>query len=158
MKHTVPEAASMVGKDRRTLYRHMKRGRLSYGIESDGTRYIETSELMRVYGEIATPETTMSHPVTPQMSQGETANVTAQLLMELVQEVRGLREENRQQASRLEAIRKQLEDRPLLEDKSKVAAIQQKQNTIASETTPLKKATTFADILHNMRARDDLNN
>lgn len=50
MRHTIDEAANLVGRTRRSLYRAMTEGRLAYGLETDGRRYIDTSELLRVYG------------------------------------------------------------------------------------------------------------
>ena len=47
---TVTEAAKAVDKSRATLYRHIKKGDLSVRQQPDGTRGIDTSELMRVFG------------------------------------------------------------------------------------------------------------
>ena len=118
VRHTVTEAAKLVGKNRRTLYRHIKAGRLSCGFAVDGSQYIDTSELLRVYGEIRDSVTDAVTQKTGKMSQGETTNVTTVLLAELVEQVKQLREENRHQAEQLTAIREQLKERPLLEDKS----------------------------------------
>ena len=107
MRHTVSQAAILVGKNRRTLYRHIKSGRLSYEIGNDGNQLIDTSELIRVYGSVTLPETAVSQPVTEQMSQGETANVTT-LVADLVAEVRGL-------SDQLAALKKELSERPRLE-------------------------------------------
>lgn len=68
MRHTIDEAASLIGRTRRSLYRAMTDGRLSYGLESDGRRYIDTAELLRVYGAFEPP----SQSVTPEMSHGVT--------------------------------------------------------------------------------------
>jgi len=53
---TVNEAAELVGRSRRTLYRDMKRGNLSFTTRRDGHRQIETSELERCYGPLKVPE------------------------------------------------------------------------------------------------------
>lgn len=68
MRHTIDEAASLVNRTRRSIYRAMTEGRLAYGLEADGRRYIDTSELLRVYGPFESP----SHGVTPKMSHGVT--------------------------------------------------------------------------------------
>ena len=47
MRHTIDEAASLVGRTRRSLYRAMTEGRLAYGLEADGRRYIDTTELLK---------------------------------------------------------------------------------------------------------------
>lgn len=59
---TVNEAAELVRRSRRTLYRDMKRGNLSFTTRRDGHRQIETSELERCYGPLRMPETdTLPH-------------------------------------------------------------------------------------------------
>lgn len=70
MRHTINEAASLVGRTRRSVYRAMTEGRLAYGLEANGHRYIDTSELLRVYGAFDAT----SHTVTPKMSHTVTPN------------------------------------------------------------------------------------
>ena len=48
--HTLQEAQKLTGKSRRTLYRDMSKGLLSWASEGDNGRRLETTELMRVYG------------------------------------------------------------------------------------------------------------
>ena len=50
--HTIQEAQQLTGKSRRTLYRDMAVGRLSWAPEGEKARRLETSELIRVYGEL----------------------------------------------------------------------------------------------------------
>ena len=50
--HTITEAQKLTGKSRRTLYRDMATGRLSWEPEGENSRRLETSELIRVYGEL----------------------------------------------------------------------------------------------------------
>ncbi|MDB5841164.1 MAG: hypothetical protein JWQ23_3116 [Herminiimonas sp.] len=47
---TITEAAKLVRRSRRTLYRDIDSGRLSKTLNRDGTATIDTSELLRVYG------------------------------------------------------------------------------------------------------------
>lgn len=47
---TITEAAKLVRRSRRTLYRDIDKGRLSKTITHDGATVIDTSELLRVYG------------------------------------------------------------------------------------------------------------
>lgn len=68
MRHTIDEAASLVGRTRRSLYRAMNESRLVYSLGHDDRRYIDTTELLRVYGAFEAP----SQDVTPQMSHGVT--------------------------------------------------------------------------------------
>lgn len=136
-RHKIPEAAEMVGKDRKTLYRHMSIGKLSYEIDEDGFRYLETSELIRVYGKIKTPETTGSID----LDKIKATSATDQLLRHLVEEVRLLREENLKQGKQLEDIRQQLADRPLL--------------THQPEPAKEKAGHSFSSIIQRMKEQTD---
>ena len=51
---TVAEAARATGKDRSTIHRHVKDGRLSADKDALGRVVIDTSELLRVFGEFRT--------------------------------------------------------------------------------------------------------
>ena len=48
--HTLNEAVKLTGRSRRSIYRDMARGLVSYGVDASGNRQFETSELMRAYG------------------------------------------------------------------------------------------------------------
>lgn len=61
--HSVSQAQHMTGKSRRTLYRDMASGRLSWRTNTNGHRELETSELIRVYGEIKNDGTADRHTV-----------------------------------------------------------------------------------------------
>jgi len=51
-RHTVTECARLTGKSRRTIYQHIKRGALSQQRSPGGIIEVDTSELVRVYGEL----------------------------------------------------------------------------------------------------------
>lgn len=51
-KHTISEAARLVGKHRSTIQKHIKEGKLSKTVDDEGHPHIETSELLRVYKDI----------------------------------------------------------------------------------------------------------
>ena len=106
MRHTIDEAANLVGRTRRSLYRAMTEGRLVYGLETDGRRYIDTSELLRVYGAFKAPP----QPSQDAMSRGVTlpadlAEIIAQAVAKAVSEaveplrleIQQLRQENAEQ-------------------------------------------------------------
>lgn len=84
---TVRQAMKLTGKARSSLYRDMAKGRVSYRSEVDGTRSIDTSELIRVYGELIHDET---HSRDTLRQGGETGNAVIQ---ELVSEIKMLRDE-----------------------------------------------------------------
>ncbi len=54
--HSVTEAAKLAGVTRRTIYRHIKAGKLSASVTGGDSTVIETSELLRVYGVLSQPE------------------------------------------------------------------------------------------------------
>lgn len=49
---SITEAAKLVRRNRSTLYRDIEKGRLSKTVTPDGETQIETSELMRTYGQL----------------------------------------------------------------------------------------------------------
>lgn len=77
--HTLNEAVKLTGRSRRSIYRDMDRGLVSYGLDLAGNRQFETSELMRAYGAL----TPMAQPGTPEMAQPGTAQPWDQVLAEL---------------------------------------------------------------------------
>lgn len=48
--HTLKESMALTGRSRRSLYRDMATGIVSYRVDGFGRRQLETSELMRAYG------------------------------------------------------------------------------------------------------------
>lgn len=58
MWHTLQEAVTLTGRSRRSLYRDMDAGRVSYQLRPDGRRELETSELIRAYGALLGPART----------------------------------------------------------------------------------------------------
>lgn len=47
---TINEAANLVGKSIKTIYRHIESGRLSCVIDDNGRKVVDIAELVRVYG------------------------------------------------------------------------------------------------------------
>lgn len=74
----IAEAAKLVGRDRKTLYLAIKKGRLTATVNDSGVRQVDTTELMRVYGAFhkvnsgATVE--IPHDTTPQIALLEMEN------------------------------------------------------------------------------------
>lgn len=70
---SVTEAARLTGKNRATIHRYIKQGKLSQVTDETGTKKVDTSELLRVFGTLsATPATlphsdTIQHDVTQEM-------------------------------------------------------------------------------------------
>lgn len=51
-KLNLSQAAKIVGRNRTTIWRHVNAGRLSIERDRDGNPLVDTSELLRVYGEL----------------------------------------------------------------------------------------------------------
>lgn len=78
-QHTVSEAAKLVGKDRKTLYRDIKAGRLSATKNAAGMTQVETAELVRLYGALEVFGGDVRQHATVSMPQHETLNATAEI-------------------------------------------------------------------------------
>ncbi|HFD0318707.1 TPA: entry exclusion protein 1, partial [Serratia marcescens] len=83
--HSVAQAQALTGKSRRTLYRDMAAGRVSWRTNADGKRELETTELLRVYGELQPAGTNARHMVSQPVGTEEQAVLLA--------EIRALRQE-----------------------------------------------------------------
>lgn len=79
--HSISEAASMVGVNRRTIYRYIKSGKLSATVTHDNKTVIDTSELLRVFGSLSQPEESES----PTRSQEKQPDYVTSILVEMSQ-------------------------------------------------------------------------
>lgn len=97
MWHTLAQAIKLTGRSRRSLYRDMDVGRVSYRVRDDGRRELETSELMRAYGALKGMAQDVAQPVA-QVGTGDGTSSDEQFkalideLKQLRNEVRELRE------------------------------------------------------------------
>ena len=115
-KLNLTQAAKAAGIARGTLYKHIQEGKISCQLDDKGKRIIDTSELMRVYGEIKQPETThersAERPIEHKETQEETgvAQVLRERIGDLEKQVEDLRkdkEESRKREAELLDIVKQ---------------------------------------------------
>lgn len=58
-QHGISESTKLTGKSKRTLYRYMDAGKLTYETDREGHRLIDTSELIRVFGTLKTRDDTV---------------------------------------------------------------------------------------------------
>lgn len=86
--HSIHEAQKLTGKSRRTLYRDMATGRISWAPEGDSGRRLETSELIRAYGELKP----LAQPEAEKVAHGGTVIGTAETSL-ILAEMKVLREE-----------------------------------------------------------------
>jgi len=78
----VSEAAKLVSRSPKTLHRLIKEGKISATVDSAGQRQVETSELIRFFGEIGQGDTKDSR-TTGSTSQSETPNETVSAAVRL---------------------------------------------------------------------------
>lgn len=109
--HTVAQSQKLVSKSRRTLYRDMASGLVSYRTNDKGHREIETSELIRCYGEIAQVGTAKRHF----MAHGD----GTQKMDALLEEVRLLRRELADMKAAMLRIELKQETTPPIQKKSR---------------------------------------
>jgi polyhydroxyalkanoate synthesis regulator phasin len=91
MQLTVSKAARLYGKARSTIHRAIEAGRLSCGFSGDGTRVIDLSELIRIWGEPPKKLPEMQQRDVFEMAEAQQA--VAQELAAMRKELMALREE-----------------------------------------------------------------
>ena len=145
MRHTIDEAASLVGRTRRSLYRAMDDSRLSWVPGDDGRRYIDTTELLRAYGAFKAP----SQDVTPEMSHGVTVpddlgEIIAKAVAKAVADaVEPLRKE-------IELLRLENAEQRLIEHKPG-EVLKNEEIQPASQDVMPEKPQSFADLLAGLK-------
>jgi hypothetical protein len=102
-KLNLSQAAKAVGKNRVTLWRHINTGKLSAERDRDGNPLVDTSELLRVYGELKKTAT----PSNNKKQQHETPTYEELLLL-----VRELKEEQSEMKKIILDLKNRLEYKP----------------------------------------------
>lgn len=69
---TVTEASKLYKKQRKTLYRHIEKGQLSCTTQADGNKRLDLSELIRVYGEPPSTDTSKNTTRNESGTHGDT--------------------------------------------------------------------------------------
>ncbi|KPW70545.1 hypothetical protein ALO76_200001 [Pseudomonas syringae pv. coriandricola] len=123
--HTIQEAQNLTGKSRRTLYRDMAAGRLSWEPEGENSRRLETSELIRVYGELK--PLAQSEP--EKTAHGDTGSGTENSAL-ILAELKALREE----VAELRQAMRLIEYKP---DTPQIDTVPADTETVPIETKPL---------------------
>lgn len=109
--YTVAEAAAKIGKNRTTVDRHLKAGKLSFELNSEGTKVIEASELARAYD--LKPEDLVDDTPAAKKESKQSSNKDVERLQQQ------MREHYESRIAHLEkTLDKALDITPLLEDRS----------------------------------------
>ncbi len=82
---TISEAARLTGKARKTLYAHIKSGKVSSRLGKDKVRRIDTSELARVYDLSLKGNSKVTTGVTSEVTTGNVTGNTITLTPEQLQ-------------------------------------------------------------------------
>lgn len=105
---SISEAARLTGKARSTLHKYINQGKLSTTTDKNtGSKSIETSELIRVFGEISNSTTTCNDSVTHVSKQQQETSNDTQLLQTKLQL---LEQENAHLKAEKELLSKNLDD------------------------------------------------
>lgn len=128
---TITEAVNLTERSRRSLYRDMSGGRLTYHVGHDGRRLVDVSELIRAYG--ALPGMPESAPEPPAPADDEEAMPT-QLLAKMLEVMR-------EQSETLEALREEVHELRRLPAPGQLAA----HSDDAKSPTPAPPASVTTD-------------
>ncbi|MDR8526212.1 hypothetical protein OS133_21650, partial [Shewanella fidelis] len=102
-KVNLSKAAQLTGKNRTTIWRHIKSGKLSSERDSLDMPIVDTSELIRVYGSISLDATP-----TPDKKQHE----ATPSYLELVEIIKSLKEEQKEMKHQLTVLTNRLSYNP----------------------------------------------
>jgi hypothetical protein len=102
---TLTQASQLYGKARSTWHRAIKAGRLSCSFAPDGTRRLDLSELIRVYGEPPHPQHPVALPDQPDVTRNTDALL--EVMRAVLEENRAMRQEMVAMRSELAAIKEQ---------------------------------------------------
>ncbi|MBN3859952.1 hypothetical protein GKC56_05465 [Neisseriaceae bacterium PsAf] len=73
---SIQEAGSLTGKSIKTLYRHIDNGKLTATLDENGIKVVDTSELIRVYGELNPIDGSNEKSQSKEMSCNENENIS----------------------------------------------------------------------------------
>jgi hypothetical protein len=79
---TITEAAKLASTSRKTIYAHIKKGKLTSSLDKDGVRKIDTSELVRVYDVTLPSNSKVTPKVTDKVTSGNVTGNTINLTSE----------------------------------------------------------------------------
>jgi hypothetical protein len=104
---TITEAAILTGKARKTLYAHLKKGKLLCRIQEDGSKQIDTIELIRTYGALKKKLTLLTPETPPKVTPSNVTYDSLEILVTAVETMRLQQELDREENV---LLRKQLRE------------------------------------------------
>ena len=88
---SVTEAARLTGKNRATIHRYIKQGKLSQVTDETGTKKVDTSELLRVFGTLSATPATLPHSDAIQHDATQEMAHPVAVLQQKISSTRGFR-------------------------------------------------------------------
>lgn len=88
---SISEAARLVNRHRKTIQRYVADGRISLSQSVSGERGIDTSELLRVFGELSHVESALAHEAESQRVQDDVPESVSENVGALKAEIDGLK-------------------------------------------------------------------
>jgi len=137
---SISKASKLTGKSRQTLYKHLQNGQLSLSTDVNGSKGLDTSELIRVYGQLKIDKLTTiqvdttGHKLTKQINNN--VNIDSQRLTELEKELALSK-------LKIEEQQKQLD---------------LKQDTINAKQETIDTLKSALNLLEHKQAKDDVGN
>ncbi len=105
----ISQAAKAAGKDRNTIKRYMRDGRLSSSKNISGNVMIDTSELVRVFGALESDGATGA-PATALAQSSENASLHHLTVETLIQQLKAAEDREKAALEREEWLKRQLEE------------------------------------------------
>ena len=102
-KLNITQAAKRAGIGRNTLYEHMKKGKVSYEVDDEGKKLVDTSELDRAYGKTEKNRTVGERSTERPIEHDRTAEIE-QLLRGQISDLKSQVENLRQEKDKLLSI------------------------------------------------------
>lgn len=106
-KLNISQAARATGKNRSTIQRHIKSGKLSMSQNASGETVIDTAELIRVFGELKQDATVKQH-IAGVAESGTIPQLATSTIEALQKELEAARERERTALKREEWLKEQL--------------------------------------------------
>jgi hypothetical protein len=108
-KYTITAAHRITGKSRTTIQKHLRQGRLSASEDESGVKWIDASELIRVYGDSCDFSREEGASALPGVSEGVSGAVRSELHT-LHEKLSMLDEERRRERAQLQSQVDHLQD------------------------------------------------
>ena len=150
-KLNISQAAKQWGKSRQTIYNYLEQGKLSGDVDNEGSTHIDTSELLRVFGEPSNKTAKLPPARRPNNPKNETYELRHELEIERLKRSHS-EESNTRLQNELRELKSLVNDLQLRDerrDKQLQTALERVNNVldkVALPDTEKKKAIGFSGL------------